>query len=268
MIGEDEERTFEMTETKQIAEMKANSTGRLHGKVALITGASRGLGRALALTYAAEGANLVLASRAASAAELQEVKAAAESNGAEVLTVSGDVASRDDVERLAAEALARFGRVDILINNASALGPVPMPLLLDTPIDAFQSVLDTNVLAPFLLIRALAGPMLARGDGLVINVSSDAGVVGYPQWGAYGVSKAALDQLTRIWAAELEGSGVGIVSIDPGSMNTLMHRQAEPDEDPAQWAAPEEIAPAFVAVALAGPKRVNGRRYEASDLDL
>ena len=248
--------------------MKANHHGRLRGNVALITGASRGLGRAIALAYATESADLVLASRAGSAAELRQVGTEAEARGARVLTVSGDVASRDDVERLAAEALARFGRVDILVNNASALGPVPMTLLLDTPIDAFESVLDINVLAPFLLIRAIAGQMLARGAGLIINVSSDAAVVGYPRWGAYGVSKAALDQLTRTWAAEMESTGVGIVSIDPGSMNTLMHRTAEPDEDPAGWADPESIAPVFVDVALAGAAVVNGRRFEAQSANL
>ncbi len=243
------------------------SQNTLNGRVALITGASRGLGAALALALAREGARLVLASRAGSRAELERVAAEAQALGAEVLPVTADVANRADVERLAAEALARFGRVDLLVNNASTLGPVPLPLLLDTPVEGFRDAIETNLLGPFLLTRALAGPMLARDSGLVINVSSDAAAVGYPHWGAYGVSKAALDQLTRVWAAELEGSGVGIVSIDPGSMNTQMHREAEPEENPAEWADPAAIAPVLVLLALADPRRVNGRRFEAQNPD-
>ena len=242
---------------------KERSLKTLHGRVALITGASRGLGTALALALAREGTSLVLASRAGSRAELEHVAEAARALGADTLAVTVDVASRADVERLAAEALARFGRVDLLVNNASTLGPVPLPLLLDTPVEGFRDAIETNLFGPFLLTRALAGQMLARDAGLVVNVSSDAAAVGYPHWGAYGVSKAALDQLTRVWAAELEGTGVGIVSIDPGSMNTQMHREAEPDEDPAEWADPAAVAPALVLLAQADPRRVNGRRFEA-----
>ena len=237
----------------------------LNGTVVLITGASRGLGAALAREFARAGAALALASRAASADELARVRREAEALGAAVLTISADVAQRDDVERLAAEALSRFGRVDILINNASALGPTPLPLLLDTPPDAFRDVLETNVLGPFLLTRALAGQMLARNSGLVINVSSDAGAVGYAHWGAYGASKAALDQITRVWAAELDGSGVGIVSVDPGSMDTRMHREAVPDEDPAAWADPARVAPFFLQIATTDPRLINGRRFEAQE---
>ncbi len=238
---------------------------RLKGRVALITGASRGLGRALALEFAREGVNLVVNSRAFSANELTETRRAAEALGAQVLAVIGDVAERADVERLAAEALARFGRVDILVNNASALGPTPMPFLTDYPIEYFEQVLKTNVTAPFLLTRALIGQMLARSAGSIINVSSDAGIVGYPGWGAYGVSKAALDQLTRTWAAELKGTGVRINSVDPGSMDTEMHRLAEPDEDPGQWAQPEQVTEVFVYLASDESANVSGQRFEAQN---
>ena len=175
-------------------------TRRLEHKVALITGASRGLGRALALAYAAAGADLVINAREGSAAELEAVRRAAEEAGAQVLAVTADISARADVERLAATALARFGRVDVLINNASALGPTPMPYLSDYPPDAWEDVLRTNVTGPFLLTRALVGQMIARGSGVIVNVSSDAGVVGYATWGACGVSKTALGQLTRTWA--------------------------------------------------------------------
>ena len=236
---------------------------RLEDNVVLITGASRGLGRALALTYAAEGADLIINAREGSSAGLDEVRRAAEEAGARVLAVTADVSVRADVERLAATALARFGRVDVLVNNASALGPTPMPYLADYPPDAWEEVLRTNVTGPFLLTRSLVGQMIARGSGAVINVSSDAGVVGYPTWGAYGVSKAALDHLTRTWAAELEGTGVRVNSVDPGSMDTAMHRAAEPAEDPAQWAQPEDVTEVFVWLASPESAGVSGQRFEA-----
>lgn len=237
----------------------------LRGRIALITGASRGLGRELALAFARAGADLVLCSREGSAPALAQTAALAEAAGARVLAVRADVSERADVERLTADALGRFGRVDLLINNASSLGPVPLPLLADTPVEGLEETLQTNVVGPFLLARELTGGMLARGDGLVVNVSSDAAVEGYPGWGAYGASKAGLDGLTRVWAAELDGTGVAAVSVDPGSMDTLMHRLAEPDEDPASWAAAETVAPFFVALAAAPRAAVNGRRFAAQD---
>ncbi|MGD9895312.1 MAG: SDR family NAD(P)-dependent oxidoreductase [Dehalococcoidia bacterium] len=235
---------------------------RLDGNVALITGASRGLGRALALAFAREGADLILNARAGSAHDLASVGREAEAAGARVLLVTADIAKRDDVERLAAAALDRFGRVDILVNNASALGPTPMPYLSDYPPDAWDDVLRTNVSGPFLLTRALVGPMIARGSGSIINISSDAGVVGYPTWGAYGVSKAALDHLTRTWAAELEGTGVRINSVDPGDMNTSMKRASEPDGDATAWANPESVTEVFVWLA-SNESTASGQRFEA-----
>ncbi len=235
------------------------------GKVCLITGASRGLGRALALEFARLGASLVINSRASSYAELLETEKQAAALEAGVLAVSADVSQRADIERLAGEALERFGRVDVLINNASALGPTPMPYLIDYPVGDFEQVMRTNVTGPFMLTRALVGQMLARGSGSIINVSSDAGVVGYPTWGAYGVSKAALDQLTRTWAAELEGSGVRANSVDPGDMNTAMKRASEPGGDPTQWADPKSVTPVFIYLASDESARVNGQRFNAQE---
>ena len=235
---------------------------RLEGKVALITGASRGLGRALALAFAREGADLVINSRAGSARDLAAVGGEAEAAGARVLLVTADIAKREDVERLAAAALDRFGRVDVLVNNASALGPTPMPYLSDYPPDAWDEVLRTNVSGPFLLTRSLVGSMIARGSGSVINVSSDAGVVGYPTWGAYGVSKAALDHLTRTWAVELEGTGVRVNSVDPGDMDTTMKRASEPDGDATAWANPESVTEIFVRLA-SSESAASGERFEA-----
>jgi NAD(P)-dependent dehydrogenase (short-subunit alcohol dehydrogenase family) len=238
-------------------------SAELYKKVCLVTGASRGLGRALALEFARQGAGVVINSRASSSKELAETEHRLKALGAKALSVIADVSKREDVERLASEALARFGRVDVLVNNASALGPTPMPFLADYPIEDFASVLQTNLTGPFMLTRALVGQMLARGSGSIINVSSDAGVVGYPTWGAYGVSKAALDQLTRTWAAELDGTGVRINSVDPGDMDTAMKRASEPEGDASQWARPETVTPVFLYLASEASAGVSGQRFSA-----
>jgi len=235
----------------------------LDGKVCLVTGASRGLGRAVALEFARQGASLVINSRPSSAKDLADTERQLRLIGAPVLSVTADVSQRTDVERLAGESLMRFGRVDVLVNNASALGPTPMPYLVDYPIEDFNAVLQTNLAGPFMLTRALVGQMLARGSGSIINVSSDAGVVGYPTWGAYGVSKAALDQLTRTWAAELESSGVRVNSVDPGDMDTAMKRASEPEGDASQWARPETRTAVFVYLASDDSTGVSGERILA-----
>ena len=170
---------------------------------------------------------------------------------------------RQDVERLAAQVFETFGHMDVLINNASELGPTPLPYLVDTPAEWFERVLSTNITGPFLLTRIILGDMLARGSGSVINVTSDAAVEVYPTWGAYGLSKAALEAMTRIWAAELEGSGVRINCVDPGEMNTRMHAAAIPDADPATLAEPEDVVGVFLRLASEESQEVNGRRLQA-----
>jgi NAD(P)-dependent dehydrogenase (short-subunit alcohol dehydrogenase family) len=222
----------------------------LNERVALVTGASRGLGRAIAIAYAREGADLVICGR--DWAALDATAEVCRELGAEVLPVRADVGTAVDRERLVTLALANFGRVDVLVNNASTLGPTPLPLLADTDQEAFEEVVRVNLTAPFLLARALVGGMLLRGSGVVINVSSDAAVNGYPGWGAYSAAKAGLDGLTRVWAAELSGFGVTVVSVDPGDMDTDMHRAALPDDDPASLARPEDVAEAFVRLAAGG----------------
>ena len=242
--------------------MAGSRSGRLAGKVALVTGASKGLGRALALAFAREGADLALCARGVE--PLEQVRAEAEALGARVVALRADVGNPEDVERLAAIALDAFGRVDVLVNNASELGPVPMPYLLDTDPAALRRVLDVNLMGPFLLTRSLLGPMLTGERGSVINVSSDAGITGYAGWGAYGTSKAALDHMTRIWASELDGTGVRVNSVDPGDMATGMHFAALPDDDPAALARPEDRTEVFVWLASDGSAGVSGQRFEAA----
>src|SRR5258706_741035 len=237
----------------------------MNNKVCLVTGASRGLGKALALEFGRQGARLAINSRSASANELAETERALTNLGVQVLSVVADVSVRADVERLAGEALSHFGHVDVLVNNASALGPTPMPYLIDYPIDDFEQVLRTNMSGPFMLTRALVGQMIARKRGSIINISSDAGVVGYATWGAYGVSKAALDHLTRTWATELDGTGVRVNSVDPGDMNTSMKRASDPQGDESEWADPQTVTPVFVYLASDESAQINGQRFLAQE---
>lgn len=232
---------------------------KLAGRVALITGASRGLGLEIARLYAREGARLVLVARGERA--LREV--AAELSGAtEVFAVAADISQ--DAEGVAEAALHRFGRVDVLINNASDIGPSPMPSLETYPWDALLAVFRVNAVAPLHLTQLLLPQMKARHEGVIINVTSDAGVQAYPGWGGYGASKAALEHLSRVLAAELAGTGVRLHVVDPGDMNTEMHRQAEPGVDLSHLPGPEVPAPTFVR--LVEDETAPSGRFEALKL--
>jgi NAD(P)-dependent dehydrogenase (short-subunit alcohol dehydrogenase family) len=237
------------------------SMNQLQGKIALVTGASKGLGRAIGLAFAREGAALALCARGE--VPLEAVAAECRGLGADVLAVAADVADPVARERLIAHTLARFGRIDVLVNNASTLGSTPLPLLADTDPEAFEEVVRVNLIAPFLLARSVIGGMLLRGSGAVINLSSDAAGNGYPGWGGYSAAKAGLDAVSRVWSAELAGSGVTVVSVDPGDMDTEMHRAALPDDDPTALARPEDVATAFVRLALGSAPAA---RVEARDL--
>jgi NAD(P)-dependent dehydrogenase (short-subunit alcohol dehydrogenase family) len=214
---------------------------KLRDRVAVITGASRGLGLEIARLFASRGARLVLVARGeadlrAAAQELARVT--------DVLAVTADVS--EEAEGVAAAALDRFGRVDALVNNASEIGPSPMPRLDQYPWDALLQVFRVNAVAPLHLIQLVLPQMIGRGEGVVINVTSDAAVQAYAGWGGYGASKAALEHLSRILAVELEGSGVRVYVVDPGDMDTEMHRLAEPGVDLSHLPGPSVPAPAFV----------------------
>ncbi|HKW04432.1 MAG TPA: SDR family oxidoreductase [Nitrososphaerales archaeon] len=230
---------------------------RLSGKYALITGASRGLGEAIARDYAREGAaGIALVSRSAKSASLKQDRA-------KFFPISADLSHPEEIEKVTALAMDEFnGRLDVLVNNASDIGPTPLPILLDYPTDHFRKILETNLIAPFLLTRALF-PAIRESTGSIINVTSDAARHGYPGWGAYGISKSGLESMTRTLAVELKEAGVRVNLVDPGNMNTLMHRRAEPEEDSTQWADPRDVTEVFLYLASDESKSTSGKRFEA-----
>jgi NAD(P)-dependent dehydrogenase (short-subunit alcohol dehydrogenase family) len=234
----------------------------IRGKGVVITGASRGLGAALARELGRQGARLVLVARGAEA--LDQVVDEIRARGGVAHGIAADVGAKDDVYPIAGTAAALVGDVDVVVHNASTLGPTPLPLLGDTACEDLERVLAVNLIGPFRLTKALAGSMLLRDEGLVVHVSSDAATQAYPRWGAYGVSKAALDHLARIWAAELEGTGVRFLSVDPGEMDTEMHRAAMPGVDRATLARPANVARAIAGMIRDSAAIPSGARLEAA----
>lgn len=238
----------------------------LNGKSVLITGGSRGLGRALALKLAGKGAKVAIVAR--QKAEVDEVVSEIKWNGGLAFGIVADVGDKESIYPIAGQAAALAGPVDILINNASTLGPVPLRLIADTDCEDFERALQVNTIGPFRLIKAVAGSMILRHKetelgGLVINISSDAAVEAYPAWGVYGASKAALDHLTRIAAAELGGAGIRFISVDPGEMDTRMHADAMPEADPASLQMPDAVAEQIVLMIEHAEEIENGSRLIA-----
>ena len=228
-------------------------------RTAIITGGSQGLGRTVADFLAAQGYGLVITARgeealATAARELRR-------HGGPVIALAGDVADSAHRQRLA-EAARELGRLDILLNNASSLGITPLPPLAEYPLDELEAAFRVNVLSPIALVREVL-PLLAASGGLIVNVSSDAARGGYPGWGGYGLTKAALDLASLTLANELSGLGVGVVAVDPGDLRTRMHQEAFPGEDISDRPLPEVTLP-FWAWLFGQPRAaVTGRRYQA-----
>ncbi len=232
---------------------------------ALVTGASRGLGRALSERLAREGARVVLVARGQES--LDEVVRGIRREGGVAHALGADLGDQRAVHPLAAAAAELVGPIDLLVHNASELGPTPLRPLLDTACEDLARVLEVNLVGPFRLSKIVAGSMTLRRRGTILFVSSDASVNAYPGWGAYSVSKAALDHLGRLFAAELGEHGVRVLSVDPGEMDTAMHRAALPDADPRSLLAPAAVAERIVRM-LASPGIESGARLEASAFEV
>jgi NAD(P)-dependent dehydrogenase (short-subunit alcohol dehydrogenase family) len=237
----------------------------LNGMAALVTGASRGLGRALAERLAREGARVVLVARGGGA--LHEVVSGIRSSGGVAHGLMADLGDKHAVYPLAAAAAELVGPIDLLVHNASELGPTPLRLLLDTECEDLERVLQVNLVGPFRLSKIVGGSMALRRRGTIVHVTSDASVNAYAGWGAYSVSKAAADHLARLLAEELREHGVRVFSVDPGEMDTTMHRAALPDADPGSLLDPATVA-ARIVRALTSDGILPGARIEASSFEV
>jgi NAD(P)-dependent dehydrogenase (short-subunit alcohol dehydrogenase family) len=215
-------------------------TDHLKGTRVAITGGTSGLGLALVSALADRGSRVAFIARTADRVDAI-ARAYPGTHG-----IVGDIARKEEIHPIAVQILGTLGGVDVLINNASSLGPAPLRLLADTECEDFELALATNVLGPFRLTKTLLGALTAsarEGRGaVVLNVSSDAAINAYPEWGAYGASKAALAHMTRIWNEELATEGVHFLSLDPGDMDTPLHALAVPDADPSTLKRPETAA--------------------------
>jgi NAD(P)-dependent dehydrogenase (short-subunit alcohol dehydrogenase family) len=228
----------------------------LKGLRVAVTGGTLGLGLALVRRLAAQGARVAFVARSAPA-----VERIANETGAHGIV--GDIGRKDDIYPIALQMTGNLGGLDVLINNASSLGPTPLAPLADTECEDLEQALAVNVLGPFRLTKALFGALAAsarnEGGALVINISSDAAINAYSGWGAYGASKAALRHLTAIWAEEAKADRVGFLSIDPGDMDTPLHALAIPDADPLTLRRPEDSAAELVETMRAALSKRTGQ---------
>ena len=227
--------------------------------VVMITGASKGLGKALTVAFAKQGVRLAICARGEEL--LRKVELEVRGHGAEVVAINADVSNTKEVDRFVSVVEEAYGRVDVLINNASIFGPGPT-LLVDYPDHHFEEVLRVNSMNPFLVTKRVLPGMLTRNKGRILNITSEAGKTGFAEWGAYGISKFAVEGLTQTWADELQETGVSVCMVDPGEMDTEMHRIAVPDCE-YELGNPYDVANVFVTIALNESMEVNGMRFEA-----
>ncbi len=234
---------------------------KLSGKVALITGGSRGIGKALAAAYAREGARVFVCAR--NQLSIDQAVAEIRNRGGEIHGLAGDVGRVEDVTRIVRGAADQYGVIDILVNNASLLGPrVPIT---DYSPSAWEEVVRVNLTGVFLMTQEVLRLMVPRRSGAIINISSGVGRVGKARWGAYAASKFAVEGFTQVLAEELKGLGIRVNAVNPGATRTEMRAAAYPNEDPLTLPLPEAIVPVFVYLASDDSRAISGQSLEARE---
>ncbi len=239
----------------------ASSTKKLSGKTALVTGGSRGIGRAVAAAYARAGAQVFICGR--DQAALDDALGEIRKNGGEADGSAGDIGNAVDARRIVGAALARFGTIDVLINNASVLGP--RLEVAEYPFEAWEEVIQVNLNGLFFVTHEVLPTMLARRTGSIINVTSGVGRTGKARWGAYAVSKGALENFTQVLADEVKDAGIRVNSVNPAATRTRMRAAAYPAEDPLTLPTAEELVPIFLYLATDAAADLTGQSLDARD---
>jgi NAD(P)-dependent dehydrogenase (short-subunit alcohol dehydrogenase family) len=241
--------------------MASRAAKKLLGKTAIVTGGSRGIGRAIAAAYVSAGARVFICSRRAADVErtLGEIRA----GGGTIDGAAGDVSSAQDVSRIVGAALQSLGAIDVLVNSAGILGP--RTAIVDYPIDGWREVVEINLTGIFLMTRAVLPGMLGRRTGSIINLTSGVGRVGKAKWGAYAVSKAGVECFTQVLADEVKSEGIRVNSVNPAATRTPMRAQAYPSEDPTTLPSPESITPIFLFLAADESGNITGQALNARD---
>ena len=241
--------------------MASEDGQKLSGKVALITGGSRGIGKAIAAAYARQGARVFICARGEG--DLARTVNGIRDAGGEIAGLAGDVGKAEDAQRIVEAAVDRYGRIDVLVNNASLLGS--RVAIADYPISDWEEVIRVNLTGVFLLTRQALRVMIPQRQGSIINASSGVGRTGKARWGAYACSKAGLEGFTQVLADELKDSGIRVNSVNPAATRTAMRAQAYPEEDPLTLPAPEEIMPIFLYLAADESAGVTGKALDARE---
>jgi NAD(P)-dependent dehydrogenase (short-subunit alcohol dehydrogenase family) len=241
--------------------MASEASARLTGKIALITGGSRGIGRAIARVYAREGAKVFICAR--SQAEVERVVSEIREHGGQIGGSAGDVGKLDDAERIVQTAAGQFGGIDVVVNNASVLGS-RQPIAAYPPED-WEEVVRVNLTGMFFVTRQVLQIMMARRQGSIINSSSGVGRVGRARWGAYAVSKFGVEGFTQVLADEVKEFGIRANTVNPGSTRTEMRAAAYPEEDPMTLPTPDEVTEVFTYLASDQSAGVTGKSLDARD---
>ncbi|OGQ75138.1 MAG: hypothetical protein A3G94_05420 [Deltaproteobacteria bacterium RIFCSPLOWO2_12_FULL_60_16] len=233
--------------------------GVLTGKVALITGGSRGIGKAIAMAYAREGAKVFICARKRGVLRkaAEEIRAA----GGEVRWYAADISKANAVRRLVRQVCRAYGTIHILVNNAGTLGP--REPIIHYPVPAWEKVVKANLTAVFLVTREALGVMARQKEGVIINLSSGVGRIGKARWGAYAAAKFGVEGLTQVVAEEVKEWNIRVNAVNPGGTRTEMRAAAYPDEEPMTLPTPEEIAPIFVYLASDESREISGKSFDA-----